>query len=97
VIAQIAELWRQHPDWKRIRIEGHTCDLGSDEMNLALSQRRAAHARAALLQHGFDQSQIDAIGLGRSRPRAAGDSEVARQRNRRVEFVIEREFSEGSP
>jgi outer membrane protein OmpA-like peptidoglycan-associated protein len=94
VIAEIAEAWKQHPEWRRITIEGH-CDVrGSDQLNQALSQNRAERARTVLLRHGFAAEQIDAIGYGRSRPRDRGRTEAANERNRRVEFVIDREIPE---
>ncbi|MEZ4362324.1 MAG: OmpA family protein [Kofleriaceae bacterium] len=95
VIRQIVELWRQHPDWKRMRIEGHTCDLGSEEVNLQLSQQRAERARAVLLRYGVDAELVEVVGLGDRQPRDPGTSAAARQRNRRVEFVIERSRGPG--
>ena len=86
LIGTIAKMWSQHPEWTRIRIEGHACELGSDEYNQTLSERRAANARTALLKHGFSQDRVDSVGFGRSHPRAPG----VHDKNRRVEFVIER-------
>jgi peptidoglycan-associated lipoprotein len=94
VIADIAAAWKQHPEWRRITIEGHTDVRGSDALNQTLSQNRAERARAVLLGHGFTVEQIDAVGYGRSRPRDPGHTEAAYERNRRVEFVIDREIAE---
>jgi hypothetical protein len=71
-------------------IEGHADVRGPDDYNLALSQRRAELARAALVKQGFTVERIDAVGYGRSRPRDPGTSDEAHHRNRRVEFVIVR-------
>lgn len=93
MIAEIAKAWRAHPEWKRITIEGHTDVRGSDEFNQMLSEHRAQHSREVLLRHGFDPATVDAVGYGRSRPRDPGEDEPAHHRNRRVEFVIEREVA----
>jgi outer membrane protein OmpA-like peptidoglycan-associated protein len=90
VIAQIAALWKAHPEWKRITVEGYADVRGTDEFNLDLSRRRAAGVRDVMAIFGCDASLITAVGFGRTNVRDPGDSEAAHQRNRRVEFVIER-------
>ena len=69
-----------------IQVVGHTCDLGTDEYNLRLSQRRASSARQFLLERGLDQVAINATGEGEANPRYPNDTEASRQRNRRVEI-----------
>jgi outer membrane protein OmpA-like peptidoglycan-associated protein len=91
LIGEIAKAWRAHPEWRRMSIEGHADVRGSDEYNLALSQHRAERVRAVFVDLGFSRDRMDAVGYGRSRPRDPGATEAAHQRNRRVEFVIERE------
>ena len=93
LIAEVATAWRQHPEWKRITVEGHCDERGTDAYNQALSERRAQNARDVLLLAGFSPDSIEAIGYGRSRPRAAGTSPEALQHNRRVEFLIDREVA----
>lgn len=90
VVAELARLWRDRPEWKRLTIEGHADDRGTDQFNLDLSQRRAASVRALLLAAGFPADNVSAVGYGRSRPRDLGTTAEAYRRNRRVEFVIER-------
>ena len=90
VVRQIAALWQQHPEWRRMRVEGHSCDLGDAADNLELSRRRAEQVRRVLLRRGIAPELVDAVGVGQARPLDPGTSAAARQRNRRVEFVIER-------
>ena len=71
-----------------IRIAGHTDERGSDEYNLALGQRRAAAAKAYLVQHGVAESRIETISYGEERPIAQGSDESAYSQNRRAEFEI---------
>jgi outer membrane protein OmpA-like peptidoglycan-associated protein len=89
-IAQIAQLWALHPEWRRITVEGHTCELGSDDFNQALSLERAQRTREAMIAAGLAADRIDAVGYGRTRPRDPAHTEEARAHNRRVEFAIER-------
>lgn len=71
-----------------IRIGGHTDERGSDEYNLALGQRRAAAAKAYLVQHGISVARIETISYGEERPVAQGSDEGAWSQNRRAEFEI---------
>ena len=94
MIGEIADTWHRHPDWRRVTIEGHTDVRGSDALNQKLSERRAESARAELVRRGFAAAAIDVVGYGRSRPRDPGTDDAALQRNRRVEFVIDREVTQ---
>ncbi len=71
-----------------IRIGGNTDERGADEYNLALGQRRAAAAKAYLVQHGIAESRIETISYGEERPVAQGSDETAWAQNRRAEFEI---------
>lgn len=74
---------------RRVMIEGHTDNVGSDEYNQGLSERRAASVQAALFERGVDASQISTVGKGETTPVASNDSPVGRQQNRRVELVFQ--------
>ncbi|HVK88149.1 MAG TPA: OmpA family protein [Kofleriaceae bacterium] len=91
LIETIATMWLVHPEWKRMRIEGHTDDRGSTEFNQRLSERRAHFARRILLRHGYAPDRIEAVGLGASIPRVEADDEAEHHANRRVEFVFVRD------
>ncbi|MGQ9570298.1 MAG: OmpA family protein [Thermodesulfovibrionales bacterium] len=79
---------RRHPVLK-VMLEGHTCNLGSDEYNQALSERRAEAVKRYFIQKGAaDESQISTIGYGESRPVASNDTREGRAMNRRVEILI---------
>jgi outer membrane protein OmpA-like peptidoglycan-associated protein len=72
----------------RVRIEGHTDTVGSDESNMLLSQRRAA-AAAAYLQQQFHiaGTRLEAVGRGESQPLVNTGDNVDEPRNRRVHVV----------
>jgi outer membrane protein OmpA-like peptidoglycan-associated protein len=72
-----------------IAVYGYTDDVGSQDYNLQLSQRRAEAVRDFLLQTGIPPAMITrAKGFGKADPRAPGGSEQARAANRRVEIGI---------
>lgn len=80
-------LLRANPN-VRIRIAGHADDRGSDEYNVALSQRRAAAAKRYLVDQGIPADRIDVAGFGEERPAMQGTGEEAWSKNRRDEFEI---------
>jgi len=88
-LAAIALLWKQHPSWKHMTIEGHTDVRGPDRFNDWLSNERAERVRAVLIELGMPAEQIDIKGYGRSKPRVPDTSPEAHQQNRRVEFVVD--------
>ncbi len=94
-LAQIAGSLNERYPGKKVRIEGHTDDKGSDSYNLKLSKRRAEAVRDWLeSEGGWDSDQARVVGLGETHPvaqnkRADGsDDPAGRQRNRRVEIVV---------
>jgi outer membrane protein OmpA-like peptidoglycan-associated protein len=71
----------------RIRIVGHTDNVGTREANIALSKRRAESGRQYLIRkYGFDQNRIITVGMGPDNPVASNDTEEGRAKNRRIEF-----------
>ncbi|MBR1929026.1 MAG: OmpA family protein [Paludibacteraceae bacterium] len=72
----------------RIRIVGHTDNVGSDESNQVLSEGRAEAVKADMVSRGIDASRMETLGKGETEPVATNDTEEGRQLNRRVEFVI---------
>ena len=72
----------------RIRIVGHTDNVGSDMANMKLSQGRADAVKEALVKRGIAQERIETIGMGKRQPIATNDTEEGRAQNRRVEFVV---------
>lgn len=79
---------KQNPE-RSVEIEGHTDNVGSDDSNLGLSQRRADSVKSFLVQRGIDSGRIAASGKGEHQPVADNQSEGGRQQNRRVEVIID--------
>ena len=71
-----------------VLIVGHTDSVGTDAYNRSLSARRAASAEAYLVSRGVAVTRLRSTGRGETEPIASNDSEVGRQKNRRVEVAI---------
>lgn len=71
-----------------LQIEGHTDNVGSNEYNQQLSDRRATSVQDFLVQQGVSAGSISAIGFGKMEPVASNDTAEGRQLNRRVELVV---------
>jgi outer membrane protein OmpA-like peptidoglycan-associated protein len=72
----------------RITIEGHTCDLGTPEYNLALGGQRAAAVRDFLVSRGVDASRLTTVSYGEEHPSHANTHESSRAMNRRAVLVV---------
>jgi outer membrane protein OmpA-like peptidoglycan-associated protein len=90
VLAQLVKVWKEHPEWTHITVEGHADVRGTDQYNQWLSEERANRVRDVLVKLGAPADGITVTGFGRTRPRDTGTTETAYERNRRVEFVVER-------
>lgn len=71
-----------------VQIEGFTDNVGGDDYNQGLSERRADSVRDALTGMGIANDRILTKGLGNSSPVADNNTAAGRQQNRRVEVVI---------
>ena len=89
LLDSIAKLFAEHPEIQRVRIEGHTDNLGSPQANKGLSDRRAKAVVVALTRRKIDTRRLVGVGYGQERPIDSNDSEKGRANNRRVEFHIE--------
>lgn len=83
----LKELLEKNPEMK-IRINGHTDDVGSDQDNLQLSQNRAKAVYDYLVDRGIDASRLQYRGFGENRPIASNETPEGRRQNRRTEFEV---------
>lgn len=72
----------------RLLLIGHTDDVGSDEYNMDLSRMRARSVANYLNLHGIENERIITEGRGKRQPVTREQTDVARRKNRRVEFLI---------
>jgi len=87
VIERLTALLKDNPE-RKVLVEGFTDNVGSDEYNRGLSERRANAVRNALVDRGVSPDRVEMRGYGESFPVASNDDAAGRQLNRRVEVVI---------
>lgn len=88
-LAEITSVMSAHPELKLL-IEGHTDNVGDAGANKTLSAARAAAVVTYLSGKGVAPSRLSSAGLGDTKPAAPNDSAENRQRNRRVELVVQK-------
>ena len=86
LIALANQLHKYHLD--KVKIVGHTDNIGNAEYNLKLSSLRAQSVAAIFLKHGFNSNHIITIGKGSSQPIKANDTDEHRAMNRRVSVIV---------
>jgi peptidoglycan-associated lipoprotein len=74
---------------RKIIIQGNTDERGGREYNLALGQKRAEAVRRSLSLLGVPESQMEAVSLGKEKPKALGSDEAAWAENRRADIVYQ--------
>lgn len=88
-VAKVGEFMKKHPGTSAF-IEGYTDEVGSDEFNQELSQRRADSVVKYLVDNfGIAPSRLSAKGYGKSRPIPDNPSDEERQKNRRINAIID--------
>jgi OmpA-OmpF porin, OOP family len=86
-LKEIATMLEQHAEL-RLRIEGHTDNVGDKAANLSLSERRAASVMDALVRdYHIQAGRLESKGLGDTKPVGKNTTPEGRQNNRRVELV----------
>ena len=75
-----------HPEL-RVLIQGNTDERGSSEYNLALGQKRAEAVKKALSLLGAKETQLEAVSLGKEKPRCSDSNESCYAENRRADIV----------
>jgi outer membrane protein OmpA-like peptidoglycan-associated protein len=87
-LVKVATILNQFSEMK-IAVEGHTDNVGTAEYNLDLSQRRAQAVRDFLVSQEVAPERMTVAGYGLTRPVADNATDAGRQKNRRVDLVIQ--------
>ena len=75
-------------DRLRLEVEGHTCNIGTAEYNLALGDRRATAVRDYLVSRGVSADRLRSVSYGEERPKYENAREETRRLNRRAALVV---------
>jgi outer membrane protein OmpA-like peptidoglycan-associated protein len=84
---KLVKILNEYPD-TNIEVQGHTDSKGSDDYNMALSERRASAVSAYLRTRGVPSSRLTTKGYGETAPVADNGTDDGRAQNRRVTFLI---------
>lgn len=88
LLKDVADTFKEHPEIKKVEIQGHASSEGDAKRNKTLSDLRAKAVMAKLVAGGVDASKLTAKGYGSDKPIADNKTEEGKEKNRRVEFVI---------
>jgi outer membrane protein OmpA-like peptidoglycan-associated protein len=78
---------KQNPDQK-LRIIGHTCNIGDPKKNQILSEHRANSIKKYFILKGISGTRVESIGKGQEEPIVSNETEGGKVKNRRVQFEI---------
>ncbi len=84
---ELANLMGTNANWK-LRISGHTDNVGARTANMTLSKRRAESVKKYLVSKGIAADRFEVMYFGPDKPIAPNNTEDGRARNRRVEMLI---------
>lgn len=88
ILNEVTQVIKDHPEIKKLLIEGHASSEGDSAHNLKLSDERAKAVMNYLVEHGVAKTRLSSKGFGSSDPIADNKTEEGREKNRRVEFTI---------
>ena len=88
LLDNVASVLAAHPEIKKVRVEGHTDNVGDAVKNKDLSDRRAKAVVAYLVKKGLSADRLEGVGFGQEKPIADNATDDGKAQNRRVEFVI---------
>lgn len=77
----------EHPEYK-VKIIGHTDNVGDDDYNMKLSKERAEDVLKLFNRKGINFNRLEAIGKGESEPIADNATDEGRELNRRIEVEL---------
>jgi outer membrane protein OmpA-like peptidoglycan-associated protein len=87
-LEELAEIMKKNPQITKLRVEGHTDNVGRVKHNQKLSKARAEAVAKWLAQHDVDPNRIVTFGFGSSRPLVPNDTADHRAQNRRTEYYV---------
>jgi OmpA-OmpF porin, OOP family len=85
---QLTKYLQETPRVTKLRIEGHTDNVGSPEANELLSGQRALAVKAGLVAKGIAKERLLAVGFGQAKPIADNTTDEGKAKNRRTEFHV---------
>ena len=89
ILDEVVTILNEHPEFAVV-VEGHTDNVGDENINLDLSQRRAISVMNYLINQGIQAERLSAVGYGETNPITSNDTPEGRAENRRIDFEVAR-------
>ena len=90
ILDRVVEILQKYNRY-RVEIQGHTDNIGSEQKNKELSIARARTVYDYLVAHGINRNRLSLNGFGYKYPIADNSTEEGRRKNRRVEFILQKD------
>ena len=90
VLQSITSILNEYP-YSKFMVEGHTDSDGSNQLNQALSENRAAAVKNYLIENGISTDRLRSTGFGETKPIATNKTAKGKAMNRRVEISLIKE------
>ena len=87
ILAKNAEILKSHPSLNVV-VEGHCDEIGTQEYNIALGERRANSTKKYLESLGVKGSELSTISYGMEKPLDPAHTKEAHAKNRRAQFTV---------
>ncbi len=98
ILEAVRAVLATHPEITKVRVEGHTDNVGDAAYNKKLSGRRADSVMKWLTDHKIDKARLVAAGFGMEEPVDVNTTDEGRANNRRVAFsILGRDDSKKAP
>jgi OOP family OmpA-OmpF porin len=87
ILFHAVQVLLMNPDM-RVEIQGHTDNIGSEDYNMKLGEKRAQSVKDYLVARGISADRLTTRSFGESQPIADNKTASGREMNRRVEFKV---------
>ena len=87
-LEEVAKRMKENFKGKKLLIEGHCDERGTEEYNRSLGDRRALSVREKLVQLGLGAADVHTITFGEEKPLDPGHNDAAWSKNRRGELIL---------
>ena len=88
LLDKVSKILKEHPEIKKLEVQGHTDSRGTRQSNVILSDARAKAVLQALVKRGIEAARLSSKGYGPDKPLDPAQNEAAWSKNRRVQFVV---------
>jgi peptidoglycan-associated lipoprotein len=84
----VAEYFKNNNSKEALQVDGHADERGTEQYNIALSDKRALAVREYIAHLGVDPQRISTVGYGEAKPIDPARNDAAYHKNRRAEMVL---------